>query len=126
MSILFLKVYWLIQNSLSAKADPGPAHRARAPLFEHFWEFVFENFDCITRIFFSCSQHTMFTICISFSTLATITYILCEGASKQSPDPTNSTAPGPRPPVLKFLDQPLRSMLCDEIVEGTYTFFFTY
>ena len=32
---------------------------------------------------------------------------MCEGASKQSPDLTNYTATGPRPPVLKFLDPPL-------------------
>ena len=32
---------------------------------------------------------------------------MCEGASKQSPDLKNYTAPGPRPPVLKFLDPPL-------------------
>ena len=33
---------------------------------------------------------------------------MCEGASKQTPDPKNSTAPGSRPPVLKFLDTPLQ------------------
>ena len=32
---------------------------------------------------------------------------MCEGASKQSPDLTNYTATGPRPPVLKFLDPAL-------------------
>ena len=32
---------------------------------------------------------------------------MCEGASKQSPDHKNYTTPGPRPPVLKFLDPPL-------------------
>ena len=31
---------------------------------------------------------------------------MCEGASKQSSDLKNYTAPGPRPPVLKFLDPP--------------------
>ena len=30
-----------------------------------------------------------------------------EGASEQSSDLKNYTAPGPRPPVLKFLDPPL-------------------
>ena len=34
---------------------------------------------------------------------------MCEGASKQSPDLKNNTAPGQRPPVFKFLDPPLRS-----------------
>ena len=32
---------------------------------------------------------------------------MCEGASKQSSDLKNYTAPGPRPPVFKFLDPPL-------------------
>ena len=33
---------------------------------------------------------------------------MCEGpTSKQTPEPKNSTAPGPRPPILKFLDPPL-------------------
>ena len=31
---------------------------------------------------------------------------MCEGASKQSSDLKNYTAPVPRPPVLKFLDPP--------------------
>ena len=100
-----------------SKADPGQAHRARAPLFENFWVFVFENFDRITRIFFNCSQHTMFTICFSISTLATKTYNVCEGASKQSPDPKNFTAPGPRPPVLKFLDPPLTIIVNRQVMK---------
>ena len=29
---------------------------------------------------------------------------MCDGSSKQSPDPKNSTTPQPRPLVLKFLD----------------------
>ena len=37
---------------------------------------------------------------------------MCEGASKLSPDPKNSTAPGPRPLVLKFLDPPLCWIQC--------------
>ena len=32
---------------------------------------------------------------------------MCKGASKQSPDLKNYTAPGPRPPLLKFLYPPL-------------------
>ena len=32
---------------------------------------------------------------------------MCEGALKQTPKPKNSTATGPRPTVLKFLDSPL-------------------
>ena len=34
----------------------------------------------------------------------------CEGASKQSKDLKNYTAPGPRPPIYKFLDPPLINM----------------
>ena len=34
-----------------------------------------------------------------------------EGASKQSPDPKNSIATGPRTPVLKFLDPQLRGTI---------------
>ena len=37
---------------LYAKADLGPAHRARVTLFESVFWFVFENFDCVSRIFY--------------------------------------------------------------------------
>ena len=33
---------------------------------------------------------------------------MCEGASKQFQDLNTYTAPGPRPPVDKFLDPPLQ------------------
>ena len=52
-----------------AKADPGLARRARAPQFEKKLRFAFANFDCITRIYFDFSQHTMFTISILFTSL---------------------------------------------------------
>ena len=42
----------------------------------------------------------MLTLCILFPTLTTKT-------TKQSQDHKNSTAAGPRPTVLKFLDPPL-------------------
>ena len=41
-------------------------HTGRAPIC---WGFLVGNFDCITRIYFDCSQHAMFTICILFTTL---------------------------------------------------------
>ena len=41
----------------------------RAPLFKIYLGFIFVNFDCITRIKFNYSYHTLFTIFISFSTL---------------------------------------------------------
>ena len=48
-----------------------------------------------------------------FSTLTTKRRVCVKGASKQISDPKNSTAPGPRPPVLKFLDPPLKLILFD-------------
>ena len=80
------------------KADPAPALRARAPLFEIFWGFVFVNFDCITRNNINCCRHTMLTICTLFSTLTTKHRVCVKGASKETSDPKNSTATGPRPP----------------------------
>ena len=44
-----------------------------------------------------------------YFTLTTKTKGMREGASEQSSDLKNYTAPGPRPPVLKFLDPPLIS-----------------
>ena len=49
-----------------AKADLGPARRARAPRFEKCFGL---NFDCITCICVDFSQHAMFTICILFTSL---------------------------------------------------------
>ena len=53
-----------------SKADPGlPAQWLRTTFFQNFFDFVFVKFDCITLIYFNCSQHAMFTICILCSTL---------------------------------------------------------
>ena len=95
-----------------AKADPGPAHRR---LFRNFWRVVFVNFNCIICIYFNCSHHTMFTIFTLFSTLTTKHRLRVKGASKQTPDPNNSTMPRLRSPVLKFLDSPLTSMFQKKI-----------
>ena len=54
----------------------------------------------------------MFTIFTLFSTLTTKHRLRVKGESKQTPDPNNSTAPGLRPPVLIFLDPPLK-VICD-------------
>ena len=94
------------------KADPGPARRACAPppsLFEFFFlgGGCFVNCDCITRVYFHRSHHAVLTICTLFSTVTNEHTVCVKGTSKQTPDPMNSTAPGPRPPVLKFLDPPL-------------------
>ena len=72
------------------KADPAPSRRARAPLFEIFYGCIFGNFDSITR-----------------TNLIVI--------NKQSSDLKNYTAPGPRPPVFKFLDPPLHMTSCNII-----------
>ena len=49
-SCCLLSAIWL--NSLESKANPVPAHRARAPLFEIFKRFIFEYFDSIILINF--------------------------------------------------------------------------
>ena len=51
------------------KADPGPAHRARAPLFKNN-KFVFVTFDCITRIYFNYSHHAKCLLYIIYSLLS--------------------------------------------------------
>ena len=46
-----IQINLIIANN-QQKADPAPAHWARASLFEIFKGFIFENFDCRTRINF--------------------------------------------------------------------------
>ena len=76
------------------KAHPGLAHQACATPIEKFDGFVFVNFDCINALYYNCSQNAMFTIRILFPTLTTKTFGICEGTSKQSPNPKNSTRLG--------------------------------
>ena len=71
---------------LTSNADPAPARLARVPLFEIFSGFVVVNCDCITRIYFNCCRPSMFTF--------------VKRALKETSDPKNSTAPGPRSPVF--------------------------
>ena len=52
----------------------------------------------------------LYIIYIKCPTLTTKTYGILEGVSKQSADPRNSTAPGPRSLVLKFLDPPVKAV----------------
>ena len=54
-----------------------------------------------------CVQYVSYSLLV----LASKTYGMYEGASKQSPDPKNSISPGPRTPVMKFLDPPLRGTI---------------
>ena len=63
----------------SGKADSGLAHRACATLFENVLGLFFVNFDCITRIYFNCSEHAMFTIRILFTTLIIKTFVYVKG-----------------------------------------------
>ena len=51
-----------------SKAKQDRRNGLAPPCSKIFWGLVFEHFDRTTHIFFNCSQHTMFTICISFST----------------------------------------------------------
>ena len=56
----------------TTKADPAPAHRARAPPppFENFKGCIFEIFDRLQNTHkLYCNQYAMFTICTLFSTI---------------------------------------------------------
>ena len=55
------------------KADPNF-------LRVYFWKILLHNTHKL-----NCYQHTMFTMCILFSTLTTKAWGICKGASKQSP-----------------------------------------
>ena len=46
------------------KADPGPRIGRVLPRLKNLLGLFFVNFDCITHIYFNCSQHAMFPICI--------------------------------------------------------------
>ena len=80
----------------------------------------FVNFDCITRIYFDLSQHTM---CILFTiqyiyTIQYVFYLLlllqkhrvCVKGHKKPHRPQSSTAPVLHPPVLKFPNPPLQKI----------------
>ena len=54
----------------------------RPPVLKKNWGLFFVNFDCITRIYFDFSQHTMFTICILFTTLITKHRVCVKGHKK--------------------------------------------
>ena len=76
------------------KADPAPAH----PPFWNFQGFIFEKFDCITRIhFIVTNKQSLQSVFYLISTLTTKAQGMIEGASNQSPDLKNYTAPGPLP-----------------------------
>ena len=119
-SILAQSVLWYISREVrgikfvptyttfggSSAGTPG----ARAPVWIFFFSrFYFRKFRQHNTHKLYCNQHAMFTMCILFSTITNKAKAMCEGASEPSPDLKNytCTAPGPRPPVLKFLDPPL-------------------
>ena len=87
MIICSIKRKTVIKRLIHAKADLGPAHRARAPSFEKFWGL----FDCITRIYCNWSQHTMITTCFFFIFYSHYNNI--RGGSKQSSNAKSSTPP---------------------------------
>ena len=83
------------------------------PPVESFLGFVFSEFWlCNTHIL--CYRKTMLTICILFTILTKQMYGICEGSFKTNPGSKNSTALGPGPPVLKFLDLPQFNGINDE------------
>ena len=69
---------------------------------------VFKNVDCIQTftlilINIQCLQYVFYSLLL----LQNIGYTCVKGHQNR---PKNSTAPGPRRPILKFLDQPLNSI----------------
>ena len=105
----------------SSKADPGPARRARAPL-KIVGGLFFINFDCITRIYFHCSQHTVLAICNLFSTVTNKHRVRVKVSSKQTPDPKNSgTAPYLDPPRSSISRTPSNSVKIGSVTTYMYT-----
>ena len=75
---------------------PGVRHPVWKICWVYFCKFGLHNMHILYR---NCSEHAMFTICILFPTLTSKIFgtCICEGASKQSPDPKNSTTLEPHP-----------------------------
>ena len=92
-----------------AKTVPWTAHWARAPQFEIFFWFVFVKFDCIIGIWFKPLVVNIKYVQYVFDSLIFLQeYRACVKRKQNNPQtPKNSSAPGPRPPVLNFLDPPL-------------------
>ena len=84
-------------RSLCPKADLGLTR-----LFESFGGLFFVNFDCITRVYFYCSHHTVLTIRTVFSTVTkNIGYV--KGDIKTNPRPQKLYRAGTAPPVFEIL-----------------------
>ena len=92
----------------------------RPNLADRYIQRLIQEFSLYIRNYFDFSQHAVFTKRILFSALSSKTNGICEGTSKQSPDLKNYTAPGPRPPFLKFLDPPLQTFMTGELQTCSY------
>ena len=68
----------------------------RAPQFEFVLGLFFVNFDCILRIYFCFSHHTVFTIGTLFSTVTKNIGYVWRGHQGEGDKP--QTVPGPPPP----------------------------
>ena len=87
-----------------SKADPGPARRVRAPPFWKKLRVCFSKFWLYNThiLWFQSINNVNIMYFIHYSCYKHIGYVW--RGLKTNPRPKNSTAPGPRPPVLKFLD----------------------
>ena len=96
---------WYIFKGRTRTSSPGTP-----TLYENIFGFVFVIFDCITHMYYNCSQHAMCIICFLFSTLTTKTKgrVCVKGHQNNPQTPKNYTAPQ----VLKFLDPPLILYTC--------------
>ena len=86
----------------SRTSTPGVCH----PI----WNNCFCKFRLILHNMHNLSCNVYNILCISYAQLWLQKHLVyMKELKKQSPDPKNSTAPGPRSPVLKFLDPPLKA-----------------
>ena len=69
--------YMYLHLQFYAKVDPAPAYRARAPPFEIFYRFIFENFKCRTRINFIVINMQCLR-CVFYSLISLQKYMVCE------------------------------------------------
>ena len=97
---------WLVYQ-FQRQIQDRRAGRPPPPRFKKIG-IVFKNFDCIQTltlilINIQCLQYVFYSLLL----LQNIGYTCVKGYQNR---PKNSIAPGPRRPILKFLDQPLNSI----------------
>ena len=90
----------------TTKADPAPAHRARAPLFENFSWCIFEIFDSKTRINFivinrQCLQYVLYSL------RSLQKHRICVKGHQNNLQTSKIIPRRDSAPVFKFLDPPL-------------------